>query len=268
MAPVQEPVSLVVAGTAVRGMTYRPAEAGAPMAMVLCDPFAEEKKSSQKTLAEMGRALAEAGLPALHFDYRGTGDSAGRFEQFNLDDWREDLRAAVDWVRLRWSLGRVGLLGLRLGATLAAAEAVGCHACHLVLWEPVWDGERYARELAQRSKIKHMLTSGPGANSAQQDKQVGFMDLDGYLVAPSLMTQLQQLRLEPLERYSRPALLAECNARGEVSAAGQALMAGFPAGEARALPMEPFWQRIGLTDTAPLIATTLQWLLGRGEGQA
>ena len=111
MAAVQEPISLVVAGTAVRGMGYRPAESGAAMGMVLCDPFAEEKKSSQKTMAEMGRALAEAGIPALHLDYRGTGDSGGRFEQFNLDDWREDIRAAVDWMRLRWGVGRVGLLG-------------------------------------------------------------------------------------------------------------------------------------------------------------
>ncbi len=238
------------------------------MGMVLCDPFAEEKKSSQKTLAEMGRALAEAGISALHLDYRGTGDSAGRFEQFNLEDWREDICAAVDWVRLRWGLGRVGLLGLRLGATLAAREAVNCHACDLVLWEPVAEGERYARELAQRTKIKQMLTTGPGASSAQQQNQSGFLDLDGYLVAPSLMTQLGQLRLAPLEQFPQPALLVECTARGEVSPAAQALMADCPLGEVQALQMEPFWQRIGLTDTAPLIALTLQWLQGRGEGQA
>ena len=265
MPTVQEPVSLVVAGTAVRGMSYRPTETGGPLGMVLCDPFAEEKKSSQKTLAEMGRALAEAGIPALHLDYRGTGDSAGRFEQFNLEDWRQDICAAVDWVRLRWGLGRVGLLGLRLGAALAAAEAGPCRACRLVMWEPILDGERYARELAQRSNIKHMLTSGPGAAAAEQDQQPGFQDLDGYLISPSLMSQLRALRLEPLEGYVRPALLIECNARGEVSPTTQELMAGFPAGEARALAMEPFWQRIGLTDTTPLIEATVQWLQGPGQ---
>jgi pimeloyl-ACP methyl ester carboxylesterase len=235
--------------------------------MVLCDPFAEEKKSSQKTMAEMGRALAEAGLPALHFDYRGTGDSGGRFEQFNLDDWRQDICAVVDWVRLRWSLGRVGLLGLRLGASLAASEAAGCRAATLVMWEPILDGERYARELGQRSKIKHMMTGGPGAAAAQQEKQPGYLDLDGYLVAPSLMAQMAQLRLETLERFARPALLVECNARGESTPAAQAALAGFPQGEAQALQLEPFWQRIGLTDTAPLIATTVAWLQGRGEAR-
>jgi exosortase A-associated hydrolase 2 len=267
MAVVQEPVSLLVAGTAVRGMTYRPAEGGGPMGMVLCDPFAEEKKSSQKTLAEMGRALAEAGIPTLHFDYRGTGDSAGQFEQYNLDDWREDIGAAVDWVRLRWALGRVGLLGLRLGATLAATEAGACRACCLVMWQPVLDGERYARELAQRSKIKHMLTRGPRPTSAQQEKQGDFLDLDGYSVSPSLMAQMGELRLGVMPPFPWPALLVECTPRGEVAAEAQALMAGFPAGEARALPLEPFWQRIGLTDTTPLIATTLQWLQGHGEAQ-
>ncbi len=95
MAVAQEPVSLLVAGTPVRGMTYRPAEGSGPLGMVLCDPFAEEKKSAQKTLAEMGRALAEAGISALHLDYRGTGDSGGEFGHHNLDDWREDIANGV-----------------------------------------------------------------------------------------------------------------------------------------------------------------------------
>jgi pimeloyl-ACP methyl ester carboxylesterase len=232
--------------------------------MVLCDPFAEEKKSSQKTLAEMGRALAEAGIPALHFDYRGTGDSGGRFEQFNLDDWRQDICAVVDWVRLRWALGRVGLLGLRLGASLAASGAAQCRAATLVMWEPIVDGERYAREVGQRSKIKHMLTGGQGGVPAQQE-QPDFLDLDGYLVAPSLMAQLAELRLDTGERFPRPALLVECNARGESTAAAQAALAAFPQGEAQALQLEPFWQRIGLIDTTPLIATTVAWLQGQGE---
>jgi pimeloyl-ACP methyl ester carboxylesterase len=235
--------------------------------MVLCDPFAEEKKSSQKTLAEMGRALAEAGLPALHFDYRGTGDSGGRFEQFNLEDWRQDICAVVDWVRLRWSLGRVGLLGLRLGASLAAAEAARCRAATLVMWEPILDGERYARELGQRSKIKHMLTAGPGAANSRQEQQPGFLDLDGYLVAPSLMAQMAQLRLETGEPFPRPALLVQGNARGESTPEARAALGGFPQGEAQALQLEPFWQRIGLTDTAPLIATTVAWLQGLGEAR-
>lgn len=268
MAVAQEPVSLLVAGTPVRGMSYRPTEAGGPLGMVLCDPFAEEKKSAQKTLAEMGRALAEAGIAALHLDYRGTGDSGGEFGQHNLDDWREDIGAAVDWVRLRWGLGRVGLLGLRLGATLAAVEAGACRASCLVMWEPIMDGKRYARELSQRSRIKHMLTQGPGPTSAQQEKQGDFLDLDGYLVSPSLMAQLEALQLASLPPFPRPALLVACTPRGEVPAEAQALMTRFSAGEARALPLEPFWQRIGLVDTSPLIGTTLAWLQERGESQA
>ena len=248
-------------------MSYRPTQGGGSIGMVLCDPFAEEKKSSQKTLAEMGRALAEAGIPALHFDYRGTGDSGGRFEQFNLEDWRQDIGAVVDWVRLRWSLGRVGMLGLRLGASLAAAEAASCRASTLVMWEPILEGERYARELGQRSKIKHMLTRGPGAAAAPQEKPSGFLDLDGYLVSPSLMTQMADLRLEGVDRFPRPALLVECNARGETTPTAQAALAGFPQGEVKALQLEPFWQRIGLTDTAPLIAATVAWLQGLGEAR-
>ena len=88
-----EPVSLEVGSTPLRGISYRPAGA-CRGALVLADPFAEEKKSAENTLAALGRALAEAGFWAWHWDYRGTGDSGGSFEGFTLDDWREDLRDA------------------------------------------------------------------------------------------------------------------------------------------------------------------------------
>lgn len=270
MPTVQEPVSFAVAGVPVRGILYSPEGRKALAGVVICDPFAEEKKCAQSTLAQLGRALAEADACALHFDYRGTGDSGGRFEDYSVDDYREDLRAAVDFLRLRTGAGPIGLLGLRLGATLAALEAPGCRAGFLIMWEPILDGARYLRELSQRSTIKGMLTgAGPAGGLEEEGEPVGFVDLDGYRLSPRAVKGLQQLRLEPAPGTSAlRTLLIECTPRGENTAAGQALIQSYRQGEARALRLEPFWQRIGLTDTSALIAETVSWLQQQWGGHA
>jgi exosortase A-associated hydrolase 2 len=239
------------------------------MVAVLCDPFAEEKKHTQRALAEMGRALAEAGIGALHCDYRGTGDSGGSFEQYTLDDWRDDICAAVDYLRLRHCVGRVALLGLRLGANLAREAAVSCHACELVMWEPILEGERYVQELNQRHTIRRMLTKRtPGAGPNLESRERGFIDLDGYRLGPTLHGQLRDLTLAATAPYEQPALLMQCNARAEVTPAAETALQHFPRGQARAVAVEPFWQRIGLTDTAPLARATLDWLTTLGEANA
>jgi len=82
------------------------------------------------------------------------------------------------------------------------------------------------------------------------------------------MKGLQNLRLEPAADSPLRALLVECTPRGENTPAGLALMQAYRHGQARALRLEPFWQRIGLTDTSALIAETVSWLRGQWGGHA
>ena len=91
----------------------------ASRALVLCHPFAEEKKCAHRTMVEAARAIAEAGIAVLRFDHRGCGDSPGSFGACDVHDWRADIRGALECAA-RETGATAGLLGLRLGATLAA----------------------------------------------------------------------------------------------------------------------------------------------------
>lgn len=103
----------------------------------------------------MANHLAENGFNVLRFDYRGTGDSEGRFEDMRLDDWLEDIRDASAALVSHAGVSDVVLMGVRLGATLALrAAARFAIAKTLVLWDLVEDGADYRTSLlAMQSQV-------------------------------------------------------------------------------------------------------------------
>ncbi len=71
---------------------YRPAKGLGPTILFL-PGYASDMMGSKAVALE---ALAEReGLGMLRFDYRGTGESEGRFADFTLDDWLGDALAAA-----------------------------------------------------------------------------------------------------------------------------------------------------------------------------
>ena len=85
------------------GMLHRTKESR--VVIVICPPFAEEKKTSYRVLCEQATALAVSGVPVLRFDYSGTGDSPGKFEEGDLDVWSDDIRAASEFAMIPSTYG-------------------------------------------------------------------------------------------------------------------------------------------------------------------
>jgi pimeloyl-ACP methyl ester carboxylesterase len=140
-------------GTGARRLfgMYMPAQPGGspPRAAVLCNPWGQEYLRAHRTLRQLAALLARAGVHVLRFDYHGTGDSAGEAADANLVDWHGDIEMAVDELRDTTGLERIGLVGLRLGATLAAQVAARRpgEVDRLLLWDPVVTGAEYLEEL-------------------------------------------------------------------------------------------------------------------------
>lgn len=107
-------------------------------AHVLCNAFGVEGENGRAYLSRFARCLAARGCSALRFDYPGFGDSDGEFGEEDISSMCNSIDRSIEELKQRTGLPRVGLLGMRLGATLAALVSLRrSDIDSLVLWEPL-----------------------------------------------------------------------------------------------------------------------------------
>ncbi len=157
--------------------------------IIICGPFGYEAICSHRSLRAFAETCSAQGFPALRFDYSGTGDSAGEAEDADqIARWCDDIRAAIGLLQKTSGVRRICLLGVRLGALLAAAVASQHAVDGLIAVAPVTSGRRYLRELrafqASAAADSAEALAGPGGG--------GGMDITGF--------RLSQLTVEALER--------------------------------------------------------------------
>ena len=106
---------------------------------MFCHPFAEEKLWSHRVFVNFARELVKIGYTVLRFDYMGHGDSDGKFEESSIETRVSDIKCALQLLREKINdKSKINLLGLRLGATLAAIVAEAAENINrLILWKKI-----------------------------------------------------------------------------------------------------------------------------------
>jgi len=110
-------------GEAIRGALHLPARRRAPApAVLLCHGMTGHRIEAHRLFIKASRALAAAGIASLRFDFRGSGESDGNFEQMTVSGEVSDALAAAGWLARRRSVDRerLGILGLSLGGMVTA----------------------------------------------------------------------------------------------------------------------------------------------------
>jgi pimeloyl-ACP methyl ester carboxylesterase len=105
--------------------------------------------------------FAEAGYPALRFDYPQTGDSCdvpgyGMNSSIDLwDCWLNSIDQAADTLRLKTGAESIIVCGLRIGATLAAITATRRRdVAGVIMIAPVIKVQSYLRQIWIEAQIK------------------------------------------------------------------------------------------------------------------
>ncbi|MEX2048808.1 MAG: hypothetical protein WEB90_04460 [Gemmatimonadota bacterium] len=174
---------------------------------MLCPPTGYEAIQCYYTLRLLAQQLADAGFHALRIDYHGTGESLGSDEDpGRVAAWFDSITTAVDVLAALDEVEAVGLIGIRLGATLAARVASENDLVRqVVLWEPCASGSAYTREL---EILASATTSLLGAESVRTpDGDPGGIVAAGYQLTAETIGGLDTLRLDRFALKPHTAVL-------------------------------------------------------------
>ncbi|MFM0286654.1 alpha/beta hydrolase [Paraburkholderia megapolitana] len=164
--------------------------------VVLCNPFGYDALCTHRGWRKLAERLAAAGIPVLRFDYPGTGDSAG-FEDDpqRVAAWIDSIVAATRRLREWTGVTRVSLVGLRLGATLAALAAQQAGDIDaLVLLAPAMLGRNYLREL--RAHRQSWLSTPAGMNADPLDERDSYVEAFGFGLHGDDIARLSEIDLQ------------------------------------------------------------------------
>lgn len=117
---------------------------------LLVGPFAAERQNSYLPWVKWARHLAARGIEVLRFDYRGVGESTGRFEEMTFRSWMEDVRIAAGWFQELTPHVPLVLHGLETGALFAGRCFQDGVGSALLLWSPSPSGNHALRSALLR----------------------------------------------------------------------------------------------------------------------
>src|SRR5471032_1034861 len=81
--------------------------------VILCHGFTGTKTESGRLFVHTARALQKAGINALRFDFMGSGDSSGSFNDMSPNTQIRDALDVLKWGQRRYQ--KVAFLGLSFG---------------------------------------------------------------------------------------------------------------------------------------------------------
>ena len=212
-------IPLVFDGVMARLHPAEPAKASG-LGVVIVPPHGLEALAAAKSLRLLAEALAAHGHAALRFDLPGTGDSLGAdTDPDRLDAWTDSIAGAARQLSAHAGVTGIVLVGLRLGALLAARAAPAvAELAGLVLLDPVMRGRGYGREL--------MITARAVAEGARLDPEAtstpAGLSIGGLLTSASTLDALKSLDLAKLPPPPAPVLVLHRKGVLDAAALGKA----------------------------------------------
>src|SRR5690349_8200181 len=113
-APALKPSQrITIAGPVgdLEALLDEPANSDSPRAVaVICHPHPLHGGAMTNKVAHvLGKAFVDVGAPAVRFNFRGVGASAGKFDEGNGET--QDVLAVLDWAQQRWPTAQLWLGG-------------------------------------------------------------------------------------------------------------------------------------------------------------
>src|SRR5271154_567915 len=161
---METPVTFECRGQQIVGMLHLPEGKGKFPAVLILHGFTGTRIEPHRMFVKLSRALVEHGIASLRFDFRGSGDSAGDFEEMTIRSEVADSLEAIKFLARHKSINsrRLALIGFSMGGAVAAhVLAREKHRIKsLVLLAPVAEGEGILDELSTPEAVSSLAETG------------------------------------------------------------------------------------------------------------
>ena len=185
----------------LRGMLHVPDGRRPFPAVLFCHGFTGSRVESGFLFVRIARRLEAAGIAALRFDFAGSGESDGEFDQMTTSGELADAGAALDFLRRHPAVDapRVGAIGLSLGGVVAATLTVrrSEHIRALVLLAAAADPGRIVSFIRTGKHETHLATKG-------------YMYFGGLAIRRPFLQDIVQFKpAEEIARWPGPLLIVQ-----------------------------------------------------------
>lgn len=167
--------------------------------ILICNALGQEYTRAYRNLQQLANLLCQRGFNVLRFDYYGTGNSDGSCGSIRTESLKADLHRAKQYFRETAKLDRLSLLGIRLGATLAATTPLES-VDRIVLWDPVLDGREYLEltDRLHRESLRSQIRYAKVVSPSEKDQAYG------HAMNSEKRSSLRHLRLAETESWTDP----------------------------------------------------------------
>ena len=196
---METPVTFECKGQQIVGMLHLPDGRARVPGVLLLHGLTGHKAEIHRMFVKLARKLTAHGFGVLRFDFRGSGDSAGEFEEITISSQVCDAAAAIKFFgrQKRINPKRLALVGFSLGGAIAAQLVARepSRVQSLVLLSPVAEGGGILDELATPEAVASLA-------------QTGITDYFGNLVGVQFIRQFADMKpVRDLARWRGPVLL-------------------------------------------------------------
>ncbi|MCX8082150.1 MAG: alpha/beta hydrolase [bacterium] len=130
--------------------------------VIMFHGFTGHKAETHFLFTKIARYLTSKNIAALRFDFMGSGDSEGKFENMTLFTEIQDGKNAIKYIMndKTFDERRIGIIGLSMGAITASYVATDYKTRALVLWSPLAYPELINKRILTRALVKKLKTQG------------------------------------------------------------------------------------------------------------
>lgn len=194
----EEYVTLELNAQKLKGMVHFPPGRGPFPAVALFHGWGGQRMEPHFIFVKLSRFLAKNKIVTARFDFRGSGESEGEFQEMTIPQEVEDGMKIIDFLAGHPLVNgeHLGIVGLSLGGCIARLVAIERDDVKcLVLWSAVADLEKLIKQ-KQTEEQNEELT------------RKGYTDSGGNKIGKSFFANLSQVKkLETLSTYQGEVLV-------------------------------------------------------------